>query len=206
MMLQKLNSIITMDNISTRGIFYNLHELLKNDSDYNDNFKWLDNYTNLDLDYYLGHSGEKYIAPLYNGLLPNNNPEVILGNILLNRFKQNWKDRYIAYQMEYNPINNYDMEETETVNSKITVSNTSDGNYKGFNVPSDSDYSPVSQNKTESTSQGDAKDNIRNLKRSGNIGVTSSTFLLKEYLDAHTYDFIESVMKDIDSISCLRVY
>ena len=206
MMLKKLNSIITMDNISTRGIFYNLHELLKNDSDYNDNFKWLDNYANLDLDYYLGHSGEKYIAPLYNGLLPNTSPEVILGNILLNRFKQNWKDRYIAYQMEYNPINNYDMEETETVNSKITVSNTSDGNYKGFNVHSDADYSPVSQNKTESTSSGDAKDNIRNLKRSGNIGVTSSTFLLKEYLEAHTYDFIESVMKDIDSISCLRVY
>lgn len=206
MMLKKLNSIITMDNISTRGIFYNLHELLKNESDYNDNFKWLDNYANLDLDYYLGHSGEKYIAPLYNGLLANNNPESVLGNILLNRFKQNWKDRYKAYQMEYNPINNYDMEETETVNSKITVSNTSDGNYKGFNVHSDSDYSPVSQNKTESTSQGDAKDNIRTLNRSGNIGVTSSTFLLKEYLEAHTYDFIESVMKDIDSISCLRVY
>lgn len=206
MMLKKLNSIITMDNISTRGIFYNLHEILKNESDYEVNFKWLDNYANLDLDYYLGHSGEKYLAPLYIGVLPNNNPEALLGNILLNRFKQNWIDRFKAYQMEYNPINNYDMKEKETVNSKITVSNTSNGKYSGFNVPEGEGYSPVNENKSESTSSGDAKDNIRELERSGNIGVTSSTFLLDEYLKLHTYDFIESVMKDIDSITLLRVY
>lgn len=206
MMLRKLSSIITMDNISTRGIFYNIHELLKNDADYNDNFKWLDEYINLDLDYYLGHSGDKFLAPLYSNLLSNNKSEVELAKIILNRFKSNWKDRYTALKLEYNPINNYDMEETETVNSKITVSNTSNGDYKGFNVPEDADYSPVSQNTSESTSSGDAKDNIRNLKRSGNIGVTSSTFLLDEYLKMHTYDFIESVMKDIDSISLLRVY
>ena len=209
MLLKKLKEEINIIDSATRGIFYNIHELVKNDTDYTTPYKWLDNYASIDLDYYLGHSGEKYLSPLYMSLLVNNKTESDLARILLNRFGENWKRKFEALNVEYAPLDNYSMEEEEKVNSKVTVSTTSTGDYKGFNIPnseSGDDYAQVNKNGTESTSSGDAKDNVRNLQRHGNIGVTTNAQMLSGELEVRQYDFIQSVMNDIDSISLLMVY
>lgn len=209
MLLKKLKEEINIIDSATRGIFYNIHELVKNDTDYTTSYKWLDNYASIDLDYYLGHSGEKYLSPLYMSLLVNNKTESDLARILLNRFGENWKRKFEALNVEYAPLDNYSMEEEEKVNSKVTVSTTSTGDYKGFNIPnseSGDDYAQVNKNGTESTSSGDAKDNVRNLQRHGNIGVTTNAQMLSGELEVRQYDFIQSVMNDIDSISLLMVY
>lgn len=209
MLLKKLKEEINIIDSASRGIFYNLHELLKDKEGYSESYGWLDNYTTLDLDYYLGHSGDKFLSPLYMSLLFNNKTESDLATILLNRFGENWKRKYKALNVEYAPLDNYSMEEEEKVNSKVTVSSTSTGDYKGFNVPnseSGDDYAQVNKNGTESTSSGDAKDNVRNLNRHGNIGVTTNAQMLSGELEVRQYDFIQSVMNDIDSISLLMVY
>lgn len=209
MLLKKLKEEINIIDSANRGIFYNLHELLKDISGYSDSYGWLDNYTTLDLDYYLGHSGDKYLSPLYMSLLFNNKTESDLATIILNRFGENWKRKFEALNVEYAPLDNYSMEEEEKVNSKVTVSTTSTGDYKGFNIPnseSGDDYAQVNKNGTESTSSGDAKDNVRNLQRHGNIGVTTNAQMLTGELEVRQYDFIQSVMNDIDSISLLMVY
>lgn len=209
MLLKKLKEEINIINTATRGIFYNIHELVKNETDYATSYKWLDNYSTIDLDYYLGHSGEKYLSPLYMSLLFNNKTESDLARILLNRFGENWKRKFEALNVKYAPLDNYSMEEEEKVNSKVTVSTTSTGDYKGFNIPnseSGDDYAQVNKNGTESTSSGDAKDNVRNLERHGNIGVTTNAQMLSGELEVRQYDFIQSVMNDIDSISLLMVY
>lgn len=209
MLLKKLKDEINIINSATRGIFYNIHELVKNETDYATSYKWLDNYASIDLDYYLGHSGEKYLSPLYMSLLVNNKTESDLARILLNRFGENWKRKFEALNVEYAPLDNYSMEEEEKVNSKVTVSTTSTGDYKGFNIPnseSGDDYAQVNKNGTESTSSGDAKDNVRNLQRHGNIGVTTNAQMLSGELEVRQFDFIQSVMNDIDSISLLMVY
>lgn len=209
MILKKLNEEINIIQASNRGIFYNLHEYLKDLPDYTDSYRWLDNYASLDIDYYLGHSGEKYLSPLYMSLLLNNKTEYDLAKILLNRFGENWKRKYEALNVKYAPLDNYSMEEEEKVNSKITVSSTGTGDYKGFNVGNSEsldDYAQVNKNGMESTSSGDAKDNIRNLTRHGNIGVTTNAQMLSGELEVRQYDFIQSVMNDIDSISLLMVY
>ena len=129
--------------------------------------------------------------------------------ILLNRFGENWKRKFEALNVEYAPLDNYSMEEEEKVNSKVTVSTTSTGDYKGFNIPNSEtgdDYAQVNKNGTESTSSGDAKDNVRNLERHGNIGVTTNAQMLSGELEVRQFDFIQSVMNDIDSISLLMVY
>lgn len=209
MLLKKLKEEINIIDSATRGIFYNIHELVKNETDYATSYKWLDNYASIDLDYYLGHSGEKYLSPLYMSLLVNNKTESDLARILLNRFGENWKRKFEALNVKYAPLDNYSMEEEEKVNSKVTVSTTSTGDYKGFNIPNSEtgdDYAQVNKNGTESTSSGDAKDNVRNLQRHGNIGVTTNAQMLSGELEVRQYDFIQSVMNDIDSISLLMVY
>lgn len=209
MILKKLNEEINIIESATRGIFYNLHELLKDSTGYADSYGWLDQYASIDMDYYLGHSGEKYLSPLYMGLLFNNKTEADLARILLNRFGENWKRKYEALLVEYAPLDNYSMEEEEKVNSKITVSSTGTGDYKGFNIPNSEtgdDYAQVNKNGMESTSSGDAKDNVRKLQRHGNIGVTTNAQMLSGELEVRQYDFIQSVMNDIDSISLLMVY
>ena len=209
MILKKLKEEINIIDNSSRGIFYNIHELVKNETDYGETFKWLDNYASLDLDYYLGHSGEKYLSPLYMSLLFNNKTESDLARILLNRFEENWKRKYKALMVEYEPLDNYSMEEEEKVNSKVTVKTVGTGDYKGFNIPNSEeldDYAQVNKNGTESTSSGDAKDNVRNLQRHGNVGVTTNAQMLSGELEVRTYDFIQSIMNDIDSISMLMVY
>ncbi len=209
MLLKKLKEEINIINSASRGIFYNIHELVKNETDYAVSYKWLDNYASIDLDYYLGHSGEKYLSPLYMSLLVNNKTESDLARILLNRFGENWKRKFEALNVKYAPLDNYSMEEEEKVNSKVTVSTTSTGDYKGFNIPNSEtgdDYAQVNKNGTESTSSGDAKDNVRNLQRHGNIGVTTNAQMLSGELEVRQYDFIQSVMNDIDTISLLMVY
>lgn len=209
MLLKKLKEEINIIDSASRGIFYNIHELVKNETDYATSYKWLDNYASIDLDYYLGHSGEKYLSPLYMSLLFNNKTESDLARILLNRFGENWKRKFEALNVKYAPLDNYSMEEEEKVNSKVTVSTTSTGDYKGFNIPNSEtgdDYAQVNKNGTESTSSGDAKDNVRNLQRHGNIGVTTNAQMLSGELEVRQFDFIQSVMNDIDSISLLMVY
>ena len=207
-MWKKLKEIVNISNVATRGIFYNLHEILKNETDYNTNFGWLDNYVNLDLDYYLGHSAEKYLAPLYESLIANNYNESKLASIILGRFKEAWKRKYIALMTEYAPLDNYSMEEEEKVNSKIVVESENKGNYKGFNIPSGDtgDYAEVNKNGMKSTSSGDAKDNVRNLQMHGNVGVTTNAQMLSGELEVRGYDFIQNVMNDIDKVSLLMVY
>ena len=208
MILTKLKEVINISNIATRGIFYNLHELLKNQTDYSENYGWLDNYVNLDLDYYFGHSGEKYLAPLYTSLLFNNYNESKLASIILGRFGEAWKRKYKALLVDYAPLDNYAMEEEEKVNSKIVVTSENKGDYKGFNIPSGEEgaYAEVNKNGMESTSSGDAKDNVRNLERHGNIGTTTNAQMLSGELEVRNYDFIQNVMNDIDKISLLMVY
>lgn len=208
MSLMKLSDVIDITTEANKGIFYTIYNKVKDEADYSSNLGWLNDYTSLDLDYYLGHSGEKYISPLYTKMIYKNKTISDLANIILMKFKPNWIRRFKALNIDYDPLANYDMKEKETVNSKITVSNTNLGDYKGFNVPASEsdDYSPVNKNTQESTSQGDAKDNIRELERAGNVGVTTSAQLLDGELKIRTYDFIESVMKDVDSVLCLMTY
>lgn len=56
------------------------------------------------------------------------------------------------------------------------------------------------------TSNNGVEDNTQKLKRSGNIGVTTSAQMIKENLDLWKWNFYNSIFKDIDSIITIGVY
>ncbi len=198
MELKKINQIVDIFTDSTAGIFNALESIASGES-----FEWLENSEYLDIMYYVSHSGEKYASRFYLTMLEHEKTIVDIAHIVFTKFSDKWKRVYDAMIMEYNPINNYDMQEKETVNSKITSTIDVDNKTHGFGSPN---AAPTDEGKSTTTTEGDADDNVRELTRSGNIGVTTSAQLLAGELEVRKNIFIEEVMNDIDTMLCLKIY
>ena len=134
---------------------------------------------------------------------------------------------YNALMTEYNPLENYSMEEErtpdlsfeETQNEKSDIKTEREthatNSYKGFNASD-----PVVVNKTDGNedveTSGAKLDNevskttthtgSETLTRSGNIGVTTSQQMLESEFKVRQYDFYKMIYNDIDSVLCLSVY
>lgn len=192
----KLKELINIFDESSKGIFYNLHEVIE------DTPEWLENYEDLDIIYFAEHSGDKY-ASNYLKVMLIKKTMVDIARTIYVRFGDKWKKTYDAMTKEYNPINNYDMVEEESVNSKIVLNVGTNARTYGFGSTTGS---PTDEANSTSTTEGKADDNKRKLTRSGNIGVTTSAQLLEGELAVRKNIFIDSVMKDIDSMLCLQIY
>ena len=105
----KLNDLFT-DWYSSNGIFHYLdgHEV-----------PWTNTDDFLDFEYHGNHSGGKFVSPLVRNLL-NADGELTsterarLAMIIFNKFKDKWDKLYETLSLEYNPIENYRMVESET--------------------------------------------------------------------------------------------
>lgn len=78
--------------------------------------------------YYLGHSGYKTVAPIYETLIENSaNSEILIANIIKNKFKDKWNRVYKSLISDvYNVLDNY--EGSETRNSSGDNTTTYDTN------------------------------------------------------------------------------
>lgn len=80
-------------------------------------------YESLNLTYYYNHSGQKNIGPLVTGILSSNTTltddnKTKIGKLVYDVCHMNWEYLYNALFAEYNPIENYAADETETVTEK----------------------------------------------------------------------------------------
>lgn len=199
MLFKKMNDIINIP--ADDGIFHALFTLNK--------FSWLDESLAdlLDLDYYLNHSGNKYISNFVDVLYKKDAATYLstLANIIYTRFGNNWNKLYDAYLVKtYNPIENYSMVEEENAATNITNKTDGNNNVFGFNTSSD-DGVKNNLNHLENNTTGDFDKNHRKLTRSGNIGVTTSQQMLESELNLRRWDFYNHIMNDIDTIYCLMV-
>lgn len=172
-------------------------------------FTWLtsDVAETLDMDYYLNHSGEKYISPITEKLYLNNPNTYLdkLASLIVLKYKDKWNKLYKAFFIdEYNPIENYSMVENENVKTKITNATKGKNNIYGFNT-TNVDGVPQDNSDVESTTSGEFDDNHKQLTRSGNIGVTTSQQMLQSEIDLRQWNFYNDLMNDIDEIMCLAI-
>lgn len=189
-----------------------------------------DNYVLLDTDYEVGFSADKYISPLlekilvqslsdlgysiedfmddsfndYSSLIPLILLNYGIGNILYQRFGEKWKRIYDAMMSQYDPINNYDMEEKRTPNlsTGVTANAGSKTGVFGFNGTSAKD-SAINDGNSSSTTTLTGTDT---LTRKGNIGVTTTQQMITQELELRKNDFYRIIYSDIDSILCLKIY
>lgn len=115
----------TIPNWMNNGIFANLSSL---------NVPWKNDVSGkvLDMKYHGNHSGMKKISPLLEAL---SNDDVIdnqnltdIANILFEIYNKPWTKLYATMSLEYNPIENYRMVETEVVNGTNTGTVETDNN------------------------------------------------------------------------------
>ena len=187
---KKLKELISDD---TNGIFHRIQRL--------GFFQWLTESlaSDLDTEYLYNRSGEKTISPLLEKTSLDK-----VASIIVSKFGDKWNRLYDAFITRvYNPIENYSMTESEKTNSKVKVTSSGTAGTFGFN----SDTSvPTGESSTETTSEGNADDNNRELTRSGNIGVTSSQQMLESELELRKWNFTDMLYQDVDSICCLSIY
>lgn len=200
MLLKKMNQINDFI-VSGVGIIQTIQQ------NHSSTFEWLDSTTaeTLDMDYYLNHSGEKYISPITAKLYENDDSTYLtkLASLIVLKYSDKWNKLYKAFfEDEYNPIENYSMVEEENANTSITNSTTGKNNIYGFNTTSE-DGVPQDNSSVESTTSGDFDDNHRKLTRSGNIGVTTSQQMLQSEIELRQWNFYNMIMNDIDDVMCL---
>lgn len=217
----------------TNGIFSYLNDLevpWKNDITSNE----------LDVNYHGSRSGHKLIGSLIENFLENNvvseENKITIAQAIYVMYIKNWNALYKTLLLEYNPIENYSMTETENVqdthrgtlesdgsdtntNTENTIVNdTSNNQLWGFNstdsVNSDKQIGDTtrnidgSMNATHKNKDTETKDitSDRTLKRSGNIGVTTSQQMIESERQLWLWNFFESVFSDIDKILLLKIY
>ena len=190
-----------------------------------------DNIKILNTDYYISHSADKGISPLAQKMLDNGETAERLSDLLSemcrNRFGSKWVHLWDALNAEYNPLENYSMEEIrtpdlttdETQNEKtdITVEKESEASnsYKGFNSDEPSLLSKSEGDETTTTTGAKADNEVskkteetgsETTTRSGNIGVTTSQQMLESEFKVRQYDFYKQIYSDVDSVLCLSIY
>ena len=157
---------------------------------------WVDVLNGLILDeLYYFKSGEKYTSSLLDEVSEDSRGATLwryLANVVWAVYGDKWTRTYNALQLDYNPINNYDMVETE---NGTTSANSTNAVY-GFNSTS---VVPSDENAGQSTSG-------RTLTRSGNIGVTSSMQLLESEISLREYNFVKTMFRDADELLALKIY
>lgn len=140
--------------------------------------------TTLDMEYYYNISGQKLLSPLLRNYTPLTAEKMSsLANVVYNMFKTNWGKLYTTLSLEYNPISNYDMTETESIENDRTnttantgtrtvagsgsvngtTSSQTDNNVYGFNssvAVGDTENNISASNNTTSTDSHTTTDNL----------------------------------------------
>lgn len=190
---------------------------------------WAASSTLLDIDYIYRWSGNKSISPLVAHLQNGTDLELdssgyeILAGIIWSQFGNNWTKKWQVLVADYDPLENYNMVETEGSTSRDSshtevagssgLNNTttqSTRNVFGYNsssaVPAEQDSVTSSTNTSITTNYDIDRGGDRTLTRHGNIGVTTSQQMAQSTLDLYAYKFFEEVYKDIDRVTALPIY
>ena len=200
-----------------------------------------DDIERLDVLYVFQHSGDKYVVPLMKMFLNENGkltetslPEA--ADMALALWKKKWTALWDVANAEYDPIENYRMEEheetvptgtesttdamtgTDTTRTQGTAANNETANsVYGFNstnpVPASvsnqkSDFSAGTTfgHTNTETKTFTNRKDTRDLTRAGNIGVTSSQQLLQSSIELQRWNFWLQVFEDLDATFCLDCY
>ena len=159
------------------------------------------------IEYYYNHAFTKYISLLFYNLIniPKTMDEVadLLASVIVNKFKTKWTRLHEVLNLTYNPIDNYNMSETENTQLKSEANVSNANSIYAFN---DTEATPTSESSSKSSTNALLNDNVRELTRKGNIGVTTTQQMINSELELREYNFIETIYSDIDSILTLKIY
>ena len=174
-------------------------------------------HTSFMMDYYINHSFEKWLSPFAMIVYKESNEDYSffyqsIADIIYNRFHTKWKKLWDALNTAYKPLENYAMEEERTPNLTKGRWETTSGSANsktsiyGFNGIEPADSSENSGSQSGSSTISETETGYEKLKRTGNIGVTTSQQMLESEFEIRKKDIYNLIYNDIDSILCLEIY
>lgn len=189
---------------------------------------------NLDRTYYGQHSGNRLAGPSLCRLADmSTTPPIIdtshrsvMAAMVVAMYGDKWTKLYQTLALSYDPIANYDMEETTTYND-LTDERTPDitrtvtdqsrtstrsAEIYGFDsataVPTGTESDVLTGYTTDAETGTDT--NVRSgsvkVERSGNIGVTTTQQMIQQERTLWEWLFLEQVFRDLDSLLTLEIY
>ena len=151
-----------------------------------------------------------------------------IANYLKTMFKDKWNKMWDVLHAEYNPLDNYDMNEEEHTDDVKDEANTSEGEtttsnesssenhdkvfaYNSSTASDDSESSSSSEDSGGSTSSSSGtyttdNDLDRTLSRHGNIGVKTTQSLIEEELKLRENIVLDTIKDDIIKVMTLPYY
>ena len=213
---KRLNEVFTPDN----GVFANLQA-------YDVPWASEDIATLLDSEYHYNIAGMREVSPLVLHKLANADEltaeaRADIAYIIFSLYSMRWIKLWATMQFEYNPIENYDMEEqmsdditefeygkTNTRTANLNTETTHE--VQGFNSstynPSDKDSTAETGTDTHAESGTDTHTRNYTLTRHGNIGVTTSQQMIESERTLWMWQFFyDVVFPDINRVLTLSIY
>ena len=149
-----------------------------------------------------------------------------------NKELYNWKKLFATMNFDYNPIDNYDRTETETINNERTNNatgsqeNTTTNNLQiasenvhkvtGYNSASlfenegdtgtVNNTGTVGNNITSNSNSKDTGTESRTLHSKGNIGVTTTQQMIEEARRVSEFDIDHVIINEFKKAFCLLIY
>lgn len=183
---------------------------------YTDNAELLDFNINHDYENYVFLTSQKEAQNAYQEFV-----KLVKSHLLLNSYK--YSGLYKTTQLEYNPIENYSMTEngTDTRTPDLTTTDSMNVGAQINSTTSTDSVSPydtqtfTDSNKTIVTENNGAKEDVNTkketgtdttsheLKRSGNIGVTTSQQMIESERNLVNFTFLKIVFGNIINDTCI---
>lgn len=174
----------------------------------------------LDREYFTEHAAEKILrrsvrlemAYWLNDPAATPDPytyaRTLIGNHMASaavaKYLDNWLRLFKAFFADYNPIENYNMKESEGETTTGTGKAEGRDMAKIFGANS---ITGAPSNSSETESSTETSDTMkRNLSRSGNIGVVSSQQMIQSEIDLRKNSFAEMIFEDLDKLFTLSVF
>ena len=187
----------------------------------------------LNMEYFGNHSGAKFISPIVMKLLSDDGTITTanrqkLVDIITNKFKIPWSRLWDTYDVEYEPISNYDITEvvdrdsTDTGTDEMAFGKTRttthgmstlDNDYvAGYNsspnsLPLSNKYehtesgtTPVTDSGKDTETRNLAKTEDVTTHRYGKIGTTTTQYMIKEERNLWIWNFFNQVYSDVDTV------
>lgn len=137
-------------------------------------------------------------------------PEILKKAITIwsNSNKIKWEKLYHTMTVEYNPIWNVDADITETGSGSRDIDRDISGSdtrsVKGFN---DNNWAEAEKHDIANNENvGETTSDTRTIKRTGNIGVTSTQQMLQAEREIADFNLIDIIVKSFKYRFCILVY
>ena len=191
----------------------------------------VDNFLKLNFDYVVDPDGHYVFTPKNNKVIYlDSSMQSVLGGlsqIIWQRYNVQWSKLWDTMKLKYNPIHNYNMVENEHSENSISstsqskqsteanLENTNENSNYGFNSTTPS---PTTKNVTTTigskdenftdinSSNNEDTNNDRELRRAGNIGVTTSQKMISDERDVWMYDYFKIIFKQVADLITCKMY